>query len=773
MSYRRPAALSHWMVVNTAVARFLKELRRRRVFRVAGLYVVVIWLLMQVADIVFPAWGIPDAAIRLLLWAGLLGFPVALVFGWIFDISAQGIRRTQPASSAELRHAMPLRRADYLILSAFLVVLGAIVYDTTGRVMETASLEEWRPSQAEIEPNSVAVLPFTNLSGDAEQEYFADGISEEILNRLAMFRELKVIARTSSFAFKDSGYDIGRISGLLAVKYLLQGSVRRDGLQLRIAAQLVDQSGVQVWQQSFDRELGAIFRLQDEIAEAVATSIVPQIVPPAMDAREPELDAYLEYMAGREIMARRPSDWGRLSSVPLSRAIEIDPEFAEPYAARAVGTILNAYWTDAPALEYDRAQQDIETALEMKPDLGLAHAAWALLLEQQNSGTPAERESILRRALELDPNLVEAWNWLAGALSAQGRPAEGLEALKRGARIDPLAPIININLAMRDAREGRFADAERRLNRMLEIPRSSAMVFVTLCALHKEAGRIADALECGKRRILELAPTEPRPYGTWILFMPYAMLGMVEEAEYWIARHNREWPGMYQRHLWRAYVLGPATGHLPMREAIEDFEAALQSFGMDEEQLDTADAAAFGLMVALAGDYERAIPLLEPWVNPEGSMRGGSFGYYWGVRNEAQALAWAWQQTGQDEKAARLLDGLDREFRAEQAEARQHLSEDRFEYARNALLLGNREQALELLEQAAEAGWRGYYGIRADPRWDPLREEPKFQAVLAKVKADLDAQRAQVEAIEADDDFIARYDAAMAEQARRAEQTQQ
>jgi hypothetical protein len=154
-------------------------------------------------------------------------------------------------------------------------------------------------------------------------------------------------------------------------------------------------------------------------------------------------------------------------------------------------------------------------------------------------------------------------------------------------------------------------------------------------------------------------------------------------------------------------------------------------------------------------------------------MRGGSFGYYWGVRNEAQALAWAWQQTGQDEKAARLLDGLDREFRAEQAEARQHLSEDRFEYARNALLLGNREQALELLEQAAEAGWRGYYGIRADPRWDPLREEPKFQAVLAKVKADLDAQRAQVEAIEADDDFIARYDAAMAEQARRAEQTQQ
>jgi TolB-like protein/Tfp pilus assembly protein PilF len=628
------------------------------------------------------------------------------------------------------------------------------------------------PDAAAAEAPSIAVLPFLDMSPDPGQAFLADGISEEILNRLAAFRELKVIARTSSFAFKDSGYDIGRISGLLAVNYLLQGSVRRDGQQLRIAAQLVDRSGAQLWSESFDREVGGIFALQDEIAEAVATRIVPQIVPPATHHHEPDLDAYLEYMAGREIMGRRPSDWGRLSGVPLSRAIEIDPEFAEPYAARAVGTILNAYWTDAPELEYERAQRDIEKALELKPELGLAYAARALWMQQRDSGTPVEREAILRRALELDPNLVEAWNWLATELGYQRRQDESVEALKLGARIDPLASIININLARGDAREGRQADAGRRLSRLLEIPQPSSYVFVTLCMLQRDAGRIADALECSKRRILDLAPTEPRPYDTWLVFMPYAMLGMVDEAEYWLARHAREWPEMYQRHLWRAYLLGPATGHLPMAAAIAEFEAALEAFGVGEERLNPLDTATYGMMLALMGDLERAIPLLEPLVDPDGDFRSASYDHWWGARNEPHALAWAWLQTGQREKAARLLDWLDRELREERSAGRLHLSEDLFEYARNELLLGRREQALDLFEQAADAGWRGYYGIRVDPRWDALRDEPRFQAVLAKVKADLDRQRTQVEAVEAEHDFVARYDAAMAEQARRAEQAQ-
>jgi adenylate cyclase len=247
------------------VLRFLKELRRRRVFRTAGLYVVAAWLLLQVANIVLPAWGIPDAAIRYLILAVLLGFPVALVFGWIFEITAEGIRRTQPvASEADLLESLPLKRSDFLILTAFVAVLGLIAFDATGRVLRTTvevAEPEHRPWLAELVENSVAVLPFDNLSPDPEQAFFADGISEEILNRLAAFQELKVIARTSSFAFKDSGFDIARISGLLGVEYLLQGSIRREAGRIRIAAQLIDHTGVQVWTETFDRELGGIFAL--------------------------------------------------------------------------------------------------------------------------------------------------------------------------------------------------------------------------------------------------------------------------------------------------------------------------------------------------------------------------------------------------------------------------------------------------------------------------------------------------------------------------------
>ncbi|MFU8895329.1 MAG: hypothetical protein ACNA8J_02965, partial [Gammaproteobacteria bacterium] len=192
---------------------------------------------------------------------------------------------------------------------------------------------EWRPALAEVDANSVAVLPFASLSADPEHEYFADGISEGILDRLGKFRKLKVIARTSSFAFKDSIFDISRISGLLAVNYLLQGSVQRDKQRLRISAQLVDRSGVQVWSSSFDRELGAVFALQEEIAEALATSIVPQIMPLAAASRLPDLEAYQEYLAGWEILASRRRPSAVQAMIRLDRAIELDPEFAEAYAA--------------------------------------------------------------------------------------------------------------------------------------------------------------------------------------------------------------------------------------------------------------------------------------------------------------------------------------------------------------------------------------------------------------------------------------------------------
>jgi TolB-like protein/Tfp pilus assembly protein PilF len=740
-----------------AASRFslLKELRRRRVFRVAGLYVVAAWLALQAANIAFPAWGIPDQAIRYLILAALLGFPLALIFGWVFDISTEGIRRTQPVSSEdELLRSLPLRRTDYLILAAFLVVVGAIVYDTTGRVLRTpATTDEWHPSVAEIEPHSVAVLPFASLSADPEQEYFADGISEEILNRLAAFRELKVIARTSSFVFKDSGYDVARISGLLAVNYLLQGSVRRDGERLRIAAQLVDRTGVQVWSSTFDRELGGIFVLQDEIAEAVATSIVPQIVPPAIEHREPDLEAYREYLVGRDLVARRPSLWYETAAERFTRAIELDPEFAAPYAARAAAVAYGVIFARDRDAELARAQQDVDTALKLDPNLAYAYAAQALVSQRREPMAHAEREALLRKALALDPNLVDALNWLSGAIGAQQREDEALEVLQRAARIDPLSPIIIGNLARNEARRGRFEDAERRLRRALDMPHPSAWPSAELINLYAHTGRMIEATAAAKQMMIHAAAATGKPGGVLYLTYVYSALGMWDAADYWQTRKEQAWPGVYQL---RLHPYMDARARYTPAELLAGMEDVLQAAGIAPDSLDADGRSWLGEARALAGQHAGARALLESIVVP-GVAR--SFGQDVRARH---ALAWAWQQSGAGDQAHDMLGLMDAAFRREEAAGRLHVSWDICDFARNTLLLGKSEGALELLERAERAGWRDYFGILNDPRWDAVRQEPRFQAIMARVKADIDRQRAVVEAVDREDDFVAVLDAVIA-----------
>jgi TolB-like protein/tetratricopeptide (TPR) repeat protein len=738
-----------------AVVRFLKELRRRRVFRVAGLYVVGIWLLMQVADILFPGWGIPDAAIRYLFWAGLLGFPVALVFGWVFDISAQGIRRTEPvASEDELLRSLPLRQADYLILGAILVAVSAIVYETTGRVLETAALDEaWRPSLAEIEPHSVAVLPFASLSADPEQAFFADGISEEILNRLAGFRELKVIARTSSFAFKDSGYDIGRISGLLAVNYLLQGSVRRDGERLRIAAQLVDRQGVQVWSSSFDRELGGIFVLQDEIAEAVATRIVPQIVPPAaVWHHEPDLEAYQEYLIGRENVTRRTAVFMQGDTQHFDRAIELDPEFAEPYAARAVSRIFNAIWADDYDRELGRARQDIERALELNPGLAMAHAAAGLLEQRRRPLDLAASEQFLRRALELDPNLVDALNWLSYVRNQQGRHREAEELLRRAAQIDPLAPVINANLALRDAQRGRFEAAERRLLRLMDLPQFSLPVYNALLDLYAQTGRIADELAIAKRMMLATVQQSGRLDYCFAPANAYARLGLVEQAADWYERWGKAWLEAPVLRLWGWVALGNQFGHLPPGLALAEYQAVLDDAGLQPEALGDSNLAGFGTLLLLAGEFERAIDILEPLL---AANQAENFDH------ARHALAWARLERGESTAALALLEPIRDLCGTLETEGLLQLGHDLVHCALNALLAGRRELALERLTRAVDAGWRGYYELRNQPWWQGLRDEPEFQALMERLRIEVEAQRALVEAADATDEFQAKLEVAL------------
>jgi TolB-like protein/Flp pilus assembly protein TadD len=746
----------------------LKELRRRRVFRVAGLYVVGVWLAMQAADILFPGWGIPDAAIRYLLWAGLAGFPVALAFGWVFDITPEGIRRTQALSSEEeLLRSQPLRRTDYLILLAFLAVVGAIVYDASNRVLGTAAAPgveepgEWRASTADIEPHSVAVLPFANLSPDPEQDYFADGISEEILNRLSGFAELKVIARTSSFVFKDSGYDIGRISHLLGVNYLLQGSVRRDGQQLRIAAQLVDRTGRQVWSSTFDRELQSVFALQDEIAEAVATSIAPQIAPLAVEERLPELDAYEAYLTGRTILARREFRFPERAIAELDRAIGLDPGFAEAWAERAVARIFVAGQSTAATEVLALAQRDIDQALSFKPGLPRALAAQALLMSIIDPAAKlAEREALLRRSLAADPNQVDAWNWLSGALRGQRRHDEADAALARAVRLDPLAPSVNANMALRETARGDHEAAERRLLRLLDAPHAPELIYAGLVSNRLMRGRLVEAQEISRRFVLATAESTggaPHHFG---LIVGYTLVGLQERAAYWYRRNVADHPDDPFALVMGAMIISMDRDTV---DAYAEVRALHEAGALDLDRGGPHLRAAYGSLAALYEDHATAIRVLEPlFQDPQADIARN--------RRARHALAWSYLATGETDMARSLLEPLAQHDRAPWPEGADRVSlEQSAGYASGGLagraltmqLIGDEEAALTQLEAAVEAGWRGQRILLSDPRWRSLHGHPRFQAVLDTLEAELAPQRARLEALDASEDFAAQLDAAL------------
>lgn len=738
------------------VIRFFRELRRRRVFRTAALYIVGAWLVIQVADILFPVWGIAEAAINYLLAAALIGFPVALVFGWLFDIGAHGIRRTQPVGEQEIRESLSLKRTDYVTLAAFVVVAGVIIFNAVGKVLQTPAVEEARTVAVEVLENSIAVLPFSNMSNDPDNEFFCDGISEEILNRLASFADLHVIGRTSSFAFKDSGFDIPRMAAILGVQYLLQGSVRKDGNQLRISTQLLNAGGLQVWSNSFDRELRGVFQIQSEIAESVATNVAPKVSGQQGETREPDIEAYQHYLVGRELIVKRLPEYWIRGPEEFFRAVEIDPQFAAAHAELAIALTLSKGLLDDEATSYARAQKAIDTALKLEPDLARAYAAQGLLLRMRTPPDYPRAERMLRKSLELDPNAVDAMNWLAGALSTSGRVDEAVAVQESAVRIDPLAPVNNINLARYEFEAGRVAEAEQRLLRLLEIPHPSTMVYWRLSEIYMVTGRLVEALELNKRKVLEEVRGAASGW-TGGLAGIYTMLGMWTAAEYWSERTMRTFTDRTYKELEPLYTWRRQGRFEDMKVVFDNLIAARNG---DLSAIDSPRRSWYGTLQAFLGEFDRAIETIE---GAQDIHDPGEHGVYNDTYHDGfHALAWAYLQTGEAEAAEEIFDVIDRYLQeTESREGRFVDSRHIFFASQNALLRGKESLALDRLEQAFEAGWRDSNLLIHDPRWEAVRDNPRIKTLMARVETDIAGQRALVEQIEAEDDFVARLDSAL------------
>ena len=450
------------------------ELKRRNVFRVGGAYAVVAWLLIEISDTIFPRLGLPEWTVTFVIVLLLLGFPVALVMAWAFELTPDGIKRTAdaPQDANDVRDSR--RGLDWLIIVALVVVIGMMAAERVsvpGRgtdgsqpVAETGGEEAVRPG------SSIAVLAFDNMSPDPDNAYFAEGISEEILNILAGVDGLHVASRSSAFSFKDKSIPIPEIARELNVMHVLEGSVRRQGNRVRITAQLIraDTDG-HLWSQAFDRDLVDIFEVQEEIAQSITIALaeVLGVRNVSVQASTRDMEAYERFLRGRAQFHQR-SDFDQVLA-DLRYAVEQDPDFGEAWIYLAAANFV-APGYDVEKYDYQEMMRNTRAALEraraLLPDHPMVTALQGMILSDE--GKP-EALSVLRRASELRSHDSTPTMWLGLKLYTAGYSEEAAAALERASGMDPMVGINQGYLGMAYLALGREADAERRFRRALEL----------------------------------------------------------------------------------------------------------------------------------------------------------------------------------------------------------------------------------------------------------------------------------------------------------------
>jgi len=431
----------------------LAELQQRKVFKVGAAYLVIGWLAVQAASIGFPAFDAPPWALRVFIFVVLLGFPVALVLAWMLVVTPQGVQVEQA----------PFGNKRILVIAAALAAL-AVAWYLRGMPATREPGEDLR---------SIAVLPFVNMSGEADNEYFSDGISEEILNVLARMPDLRVAARTSSFAYKGQAKEIPDIARELEVRMVLEGSVRRQGERVRITAQLIDAgNGFHLWSQTYDRELKDIFAIQDEIARAIARELEVTLgdatSASAAPAATTDLEAYDLYLRGRELWHARGEPGLRRAISAFEQAIARDPEFAEAYAGLGAAYVVLPFHSAAPRVQMHALARDAaEHALALDPDLADAYAVLGDIAI--HALRPGLADALLSRALAISPSHASARYWLGEQRLFAGDLAGAERELKAAQAIDPLGrPTANL-LTIAQLGLGEIEAASASCGRILEM----------------------------------------------------------------------------------------------------------------------------------------------------------------------------------------------------------------------------------------------------------------------------------------------------------------
>lgn len=498
------------------------ELKRRNVFRVALAYAVVAWLLLQVGDTLAPALRLPDWATSLLAFFLILGFPLAIFFAWAYEMTPEGLKLEKDVEDARSITPVTGRKLDFLIIGLLAVAVAYFAFDKF-------VADEPQPADEIIADTSarksIAVLPFVNLSSDSEQEYFSDGLSEELLNLLAKIPQLRVTSRSSAFSLKGKDLTMSEVGQQLDVDHVLEGSVRKSGDSVRVTAQLIDVSNdSHVWSETWDRDLTNIFAIQDEIAAAVTLALKIQLVDELPHAYVTDAEAYALYLQSSELMSDYAEASLEQAEALLLQAIAIDPDYA-PALAR-LSNVYNTLgtWSYRPREETTAmARAYAQLAVDAAPAFvdGYLELAKYAFFERHDM---AAARRYTEQAVAIEPENLRAREILAHWLALDGDTKAALDVSLEIVEIDPLSALAHRNLGHALMIERRFDEAIGALRRVQQIEPDSIVNHTTLGQALFLAGQYDEALV-----EFELEPIEEfRFYGRAIA---YHRLGNAAESD--------------------------------------------------------------------------------------------------------------------------------------------------------------------------------------------------------------------------------------------------
>ena len=698
------------------------ELKRRNVLRVGAAYIVAAWLVIQVTETIFPLFGFDDTPARLVVIVLSIAFIPSLIFAWVFEITPEGLKRDEDVVREHSITHVTGKKLDRIILVVLAVALGYFSFDKfvlsesrEAAIAETA--HQAGRNEALVESygdKSIAVLPFVNMSSDSEQEYFSDGISEELLNLLSRTPKLRVISRSSAFSYKGKDIDVPTIAEQLNVAYVLEGSVRKAGNQVRITAQLIEaRSDTHLWSETYDRELENIFAVQDEISaaivEALKESLNIQLETTQKTITATNIEAHDAYLRGRYLVVQRTRATLEGAVREFEKAIALDPDYALAHAELALATLLLSAYGDLTVTEaIARAAPYAERAMALDPNLAEAHAAKGTLLAAQ--GEKLTALTAYERAIQINPNYSDAYTWKANGLGQIGRYAEQGSLQETALRLDPLSDPAIWNYVSILRQRNRLDDAARELERFVSIfPVQYAYLRGELTSVHGKWANMA--LGC-----LDAVRIEPA-VADFCLPSAFALIGLEQEA---LAIADSA-PNAYT-----LQVLGRPV----------DAVATADEY-LIEDPTNLWSRRNLALALAASGDYARARPLLEElWRLSNWRVTLGTSGAFW--VDHAAALIAIRREAGEvsriDELLAAIRDNVRRYREAGITTAGNPAIGGVADYEEGLadFLSGERQRGLTFIAKAAEDG---SFILPNEAYLKTLYDDPGFAPILAGQEA--------------------------------------